>query len=255
MIKVPELEAMQRLSHGFFTREGGVSSGIYKGLNVGLGSSDNREDVLENRRRVAAQLGTMPERMVTPYQIHSTKVLSVSAPFADEDDKRADALVTSTPGLAIGILTADCGPILFADPDNGVIGAAHSGWKGAVDGILPNTIQAMQQLGATPSNITAVMGPMISQQAYEVGPEFVVRFLEQSQDNQRFFVPSEKPLHSMFDLPAFIKAQLDKLGLKDVIDLELCTYADADRFFSYRRTTHNKEPDYGRQISTIMLTA
>ncbi|KZK80572.1 Laccase domain protein YfiH [Pseudovibrio sp. Ad13] len=255
MIKVPELEAMQCLSHGFFTRERGVSSGIYKGLNVGLGSSDVREDVLENRRRVADQLGTTPERMVTPYQIHSAKALSVSAPFAEEDDRRADALVTNTPGLAIGILTADCGPILFADPDNRVIGAAHSGWKGAVDGILPNTVQAMQQLGANPSNITAVMGPMISQQAYEVGPEFVVRFLEQSQDNKRFFVPSQKPLHSMFDLPAFIKAQLDKLGLKDVIDLKLCTYADADRFFSYRRTTHNKEPDYGRQISTIMLTA
>ncbi|SFT59415.1 conserved hypothetical protein [Pseudovibrio denitrificans] len=255
MIKVPELEAMQRISHGFFTREGGVSSGIYKGLNVGLGSSDNREDVLENRRRVAEKLGTTPEHLVTPYQIHSTKVLSVSGPFAEEDDKRADALVTNTPGVAIGILTADCGPILFVDPDKGVIGAAHSGWKGAVDGILPNTVKAMQQLGADPANITAVMGPMISQQAYEVGPEFALRFLEQSKDNQRFFVPSEKPLHSMFDLPAFIKAQLDQLGLKEVIDLKLCTYADADRFFSYRRTTHNKEPDYGRQISTIMLTA
>ncbi|EEA95510.1 peptidoglycan editing factor PgeF [Pseudovibrio sp. JE062] len=255
MIKVPELEAMQRISHGFFTREGGVSSGIYKGLNVGLGSSDNREDVLENRRRVAEKLGTTPEHLVTPYQIHSTKVLSVTGPFAEEDDKRADALVTNTPGVAIGILTADCGPILFVDPDNGVIGAAHSGWKGAVDGILPNTVEAMKQLGADPANITAVMGPMISQQAYEVGPEFALRFLEQSQDNQRFFVPSEKPLHSMFDLPAFIKAQLDQLGLKEVIDLKLCTYADADRFFSYRRTTHNKEPDYGRQISTIMLTA
>jgi len=255
MIKVPELEAMQRISHGFFTREGGVSSGIYKGLNVGLGSSDNREDVLENRRRVAEKLGATPEHLVTPYQIHSTKVLSVSGPFAEEDDKRADALVTNTPGVAIGILTADCGPILFVDPENGVIGAAHSGWKGAVDGILPNTVDAMQQLGADPTNITAVMGPMISQKAYEVGPEFALRFLEQSQDNQRFFVPSDKPLHSMFDLPAFIKAQLDQLGLKEVIDLKLCTYADADRFFSYRRTTHNKEPDYGRQISTIMLTA
>ncbi|AEV38936.1 Multi-copper polyphenol oxidoreductase, laccase [Pseudovibrio sp. FO-BEG1] len=255
MIKVPELEAMQHISHGFFTREGGVSSGIYKGLNVGLGSSDNREDVLENRRRVAEKLGTTPEHLVTPYQIHSTKVLSVTGPFAEEDDKRADALVTNTPGVAIGILTADCGPILFVDPDNGVIGAAHSGWKGAVDGILPNTVKAMQQLGADPANITAVMGPMISQKAYEVGPEFALRFLEQSQDNQRFFVPSEKPLHSMFDLPAFIKAQLDQLGLKEIIDLKLCTYADADRFFSYRRTTHNKEPDYGRQISTIMLTA
>ncbi|GHB30475.1 laccase domain protein [Pseudovibrio japonicus] len=254
MIKVPELEAMQHIAHGFFTREGGVSSGIYKGLNVGIGSNDTREDVLENRRRVASSMGTTPEQLVTLYQIHSAKVLSVSRPFTQEDDKRADAVVTNTPGLAIGILTADCGPILFADPDNGVIGAAHSGWKGAMDGILPNTVEAMQKLGADPANITAVMGPMISQNAYEVGPEFTHRFLERSQDNQRFFVPSPKPEHSMFDLPAFIKAQLDKLGLKNIIDLELCTYADEDRFFSYRRTTHNNEPDYGRQISTIMLT-
>ncbi len=254
MIKVPELEAMQRLSHGFFTREGGVSTGIYKGLNVGLGSGDAREDVLENRRRVAERLGATPEQMITPYQIHSTRVLSVSVPFAEDDDKRADALVTNTPDLAIGILTADCGPILFADPGNRVIGTAHSGWKGAVNGILPNTVAAMTELGAIPANITAVMGPMISQQAYEVGPEFVEGFLTKSQDYQRFFVPSEKPLHSMFDLPAFIKAQLDTLGLKNIIDLKLCTYADENRFFSYRRTTHNKEADYGRQISTIMLT-
>ena len=254
MIKVPELEAMQHIAYGFFTREGGVSSGIYKGLNLGLGSNDDRKDVLENRRRVAENLGTTPEQLITPYQIHSARVLSISAPFAEGDDRQADALVTSTPGLAIGILTADCGPILFADPDNNVIGAAHAGWQGALGGILPNTVEAMKKLGADPANITAVMGPMISQQAYEVGPEFGLRFLEQSQGNQRFFAPSANPLRSMFDLPAFIKAQLDQLGLKQVIDLKQCTYADADRFFSYRRTTHNRESDYGRQISTIMLT-
>ncbi|KZL18061.1 Laccase domain protein YfiH [Pseudovibrio axinellae] len=255
MIKVPELEAMQRISHGFFTREGGVSEGIYKGLNVGLGSDDNREHVLENRRRVANKLGTTPEKLVTPYQVHSAKVLSVSAPFTEQDDKRADALVTKTPDLAIGILTADCGPVLFADPTTGVIGAAHSGWKGAVDGILPNTIEAMQKLGANPAHITAVMGPMISQEAYEVGPEFMAHFLDRSAANECFFIPSAKADHAMFDLPAFIKAQLDGFGLKQVIDVNRCTYCDADSFFSYRRTTHNKESDYGRQISTIMLTA
>ncbi|SDR34283.1 peptidoglycan editing factor PgeF [Pseudovibrio sp. Tun.PSC04-5.I4] len=255
MIKAPVFEVIPTISHGFFTREGGVSTGIYKGLNVGLGSDDNREHVLGNRKRVATQMGTTSDQLVTPYQIHSSKVLTVSSPFTEADDRRADALVTNTPDLAIGILTADCGPIIFADHETGVIGAAHSGWKGAFDGILPNTIIAMEQLGAKADRITAVMGPMISQGAYEVGPEFVQRFLDRSEDNQHYFSPSKQADHSMFDLPGFIKAQLDTLGLKQVVDLQLCTYADADRFFSYRRTTHRKEPDYGRQISTIMLTS
>ncbi len=254
MIKVPELEAIQCISHGFFTRESGVSKGIYSSLNVGWGSYDNPDNVLENRRRVAEKMGAAPDQLINCHQVHSSKVLSVSAPFTEEDDKQADALVTKTSGLAIGILTADCGPVLFVDPQNRIIGAAHSGWKGALGGILPNTVAAMEELGAKAENIIAVMGPMISQKAYEVGPEFAVRFLEVSQDNERFFTRSKKPLHSMFDLPAFIKAQLDKLSLKQVIDLKLCTYADEDRFFSYRRATHNQERDYGRQISTIMLT-
>ncbi|GAB2203880.1 peptidoglycan editing factor PgeF [Roseibium sp. ROS1] len=241
------------IRHGFFTRQGGVSGGIYTSLNIGLGSDDERSSVLENRDRVAGQLGIGADRLVSPYQIHSADVITVSAPFALDADRKADALVTATPGLAIGIATADCGPLLFADTKAGVIGAAHSGWKGAVTGILQNTVAAMEALGATRTNITAVLGPTISQGAYEVGPEFKERFLQEHPDNTRYFKPSERAEHFMFDLPAFITDKLQALGLGAVADLALCTYADEDRFFSYRRTTHRKEPDYGRQISAIAL--
>lgn len=241
------------IRHGFFTRQGGVSGGIYTSLNIGLGSDDERSSVLENRDRVAGQLGIGADRLVSPYQIHSADVITVSAPFAQDADRKADALVTATPGLAIGIATADCGPLLFADTNAGVIGAAHSGWKGAVTGILQNTVAAMEALGATRTNITAVLGPTISQGAYEVGPEFKERFLQEHPDNTRYFKPSERAEHFMFDLPAFITDKLQALGLGAVADLALCTYADEDRFFSYRRTTHRKEPDYGRQISAIAL--
>nr|MEC9420482.1 peptidoglycan editing factor PgeF [Pseudomonadota bacterium] len=241
------------IRHGFFTRQGGVSGGIYTSLKIGLGSDDERSSVLENRDRVAGQLGIGADRLVSPYQIHSADVITVSAPFAQDADRKADALVTATPGLAIGIATADCGPLLFADTKAGVIGAAHSGWKGAVTGILQNTVAAMEALGATRTNITAVLGPTISQGAYEVGPEFKERFLQEHPDNTRYFKPSERAEHFMFDLPAFITDKLQALGLGAVADLALCTYADEDRFFSYRRTTHRKEPDYGRQISAIAL--
>ena len=241
------------IRHGFFTRQGGVSGGIYTSLNIGLGSDDERSSVLENRDRVADQLGIGADRLVSPYQIHSADVITVSAPFAQDADRKADALVTATPGLAIGIATADCGPLLFADTKAGVLGAAHSGWKGAVNGILQNTVAAMEALGATRTNITAVLGPTISQGAYEVGPEFKERFLQEHPDNTRYFKPSERAEHFMFDLPAFITDKLQALGLGAVADLALCTYADEDRFFSYRRTTHRKEPDYGRQISAIAL--
>ncbi len=241
------------IRHGFFTRQGGVSGGIYTSLNIGLGSDDERSSVLQNRDRVAGQLGIGADRLVSPYQIHSADVITVSAPFAQDADRKADALVTATPGLAIGIATADCGPLLFADTKAGVIGAAHSGWKGAVTGILQNTVAAMEALGATRTNITAVLGPTISQGAYEVGPEFKERFLQEHPDNTRYFKPSERAEHFMFDLPAFITDKLQALGLGAVADLALCTYADEDRFFSYRRTTHRKEPDYGRQISAIAL--
>lgn len=244
---------LEGLAHGFFTRQGGVSEGIYAGLNIGLGSDDNRESVLENRKRVADSFGVDTARLVSPYQIHSPDVITLDGPFADGADRKADALVTATRGLVLGVATADCGPVLFADPEAGVVGAAHSGWKGAVTGVLQNTVAAMEALGARRASITAVLGPTISQTAYEVGPEFRDRFVEEDPANDRFFVASEKPGHHMFDLPAFITSRLESLGLKTVADMGLCTYADEDRFFSYRRTTHRREPDYGRQISAIAI--
>lgn len=241
------------LAHGFFTREGGISGGIYASLNIGLGSDDNRDHVLENRKRVAGSFGVETDRLVSPYQIHSPDVITVTGPFEDGADRKADALVTATRGLVLGVSTADCGPVLFADTKAGVVGAAHSGWKGAVTGVLQNTVSAMEALGASRGNITVVLGPTISQAAYEVGPEFRDRFLEEDPANDRFFVASEKSGHHMFDLPAFITARLGSLGLKSVGDMGLCTYGDEARFYSYRRTTHRQEPDYGRQISAIAL--
>jgi YfiH family protein len=241
------------LAHGFFTRQGGVSEGIYGSLNIGLGSDDERAKVQENRRRVAAHFDVGPEKLVSPYQIHSPDVIPVSGPWQEDADRKADALVTATPGLAIGISTADCGPVLFADPEARVVGAAHSGWKGAVGGILQNTVAAMETLGANRDRIIAVLGPTISQKAYEVGPEFRERFLSVTPENDRYFIASTRPDHFMFDLPAFVTGALGQLGLRLVADMALCTYADEDRFYSYRRTTHRNEPDYGRQISAIAL--
>ncbi len=251
-----EAEALQLdgLRHGFFTRRGGVSGGIYQSLNIGLGSDDDRDSVLENRKRVADDLGVEPGRLLAPYQIHSPDVITVAGPWQEQTNRKADALVTGTPGLAIGVSTADCGPILFADPDAGVIGAAHSGWKGALGGVLQNTVAAMEALGASRAGTIAVLGPTISRSAYEVGPEFQDRFVQEDPGNARYFIPSGKEDHFMFDLPAFITGMLERLGLALVADMALCTYEDEDRFFSYRRTTHRKELDYGRQISAIVLT-
>jgi len=241
------------IAHGFFTRQGGVSDGIYQSLNIGLGSDDDRGRVLENRTRVADSFGVSPENLLSPYQIHSPDVIAVSGPWSEDADRKADALVTGTPGVAVGVATADCGPILFADPEAGVIGAAHAGWKGAITGVLQNTVAVMEALGASRRNIAAVLGPAISQKAYEVGPEFHARFVQEAPGNARYFQPSGREGHFMFDLPAFITDTLRQLDLGGVNDLGLCTYADEDRFFSYRRTTHRKEPDYGRQISAIVL--
>ncbi|MBD1547211.1 peptidoglycan editing factor PgeF [Roseibium aggregatum] len=252
MIEAEELK-QPGVRHGFFTRRGGVSSGIYDSLNIGTGSRDHPEQVAENRARVARQLGIDPSRLATPYQIHSAEVITLNAPFDDNADRRGDALVTDRPGLLIGVATADCGPVLFADREAGVIGAAHSGWKGAISGILENTVAAMEALGADRSRIAAVLGPTISQAAYEVGPEFRERLLEMSQENERYFRPSPREHHHQFDLPAFIVDRLKAAGLENSRNLDLCTYADEERFFSYRRTTHRGEPDYGRLISAIVL--
>ncbi|MDQ0454519.1 peptidoglycan editing factor PgeF [Rhizobium paknamense] len=237
--------------HGFFTRQGGVSEGIYAGLNVGIGSQDLRAHVQENRRRVAGFFGLGEDNLATVHQIHSADVVTVEAPFGSERPQ-ADAMVSRTPGVILGVLSADCGPILFADAEARVIGAAHAGWKGALTGVLENTIAAMVALGARREAIIATLGPSISGAAYEVGPEFVERFLAHDADYARFFRPSEKPGHAYFDLPGLTVQRLTKAGVQ-ADSLGLCTYADPDTFFSYRRTTHAKEPDYGRQVSAIAL--
>lgn len=237
--------------HGFFTRAGGVSHGIYRGLNVGLGSSDARDSVHENRARVTRWFSVEPNRLATVNQVHSPDVVRVDETY-DGSRPNADALVTATPGVVLGVLAADCGPVLFCDPEARVVGAAHAGWKGALYGVLENTITAMEKLGAHRENIVASLGPSISRRSYEVGPEFVERFLSVDKAYERYFTPSEKPGHSMFDLPGLTTQRLRDAGVT-AENLDICTYPDEDRFFSYRRTTHRQEPDYGRQISAIMV--
>jgi YfiH family protein len=241
------------ISHAFFTRQGGVSTGIYAALNTGTGSQDDRACVLENRARAAAYLRVSPDRLVTPYQVHGDTALVVAEPWAPGMGPKADALVTACPGLAIGIGTADCGPVLFADATARVVGAAHAGWKGALDGILESTIAAMESVGAERGRIIAVLGPTISAAAYEVGPEFRDRFTETDTDNWRFFAPSPRDDHAHFDLPAYIVARLGRAGIASAQNLGLCTYTDEARFFSFRRATHRGEPDYGRLLAAITI--
>ncbi|HRP78753.1 MAG TPA: peptidoglycan editing factor PgeF [Aquamicrobium sp.] len=252
-IRSPALEklAPQGVRHGFFTRAGGVSEGIYRGLNAGLGSGDARDRVAENRARIAASLGVVPGNLLSLYQIHSAKALTVRAAF-DGERPQADALVTDRPGLALGVLSADCGPVLYADAQAGVIGAAHAGWKGALTGILESTVEAMERLGARRERIVAVLGPAIGPENYEVGPEFVARFSAESAENERYFTPSAKPGHSLFDLNRYTLDRLARAGIA-AHGTGNCTYADEARFYSYRRATHRGEGDYGRQISAIVL--
>ena len=240
------------VAHAFFGRRGGVSEGIYASFNCGPGSSDVRERVMENRRRAIESLS--PEaRLVTLYQVHGADVVTVTEPWSIERNPKADALVTNHPGVALGILTADCAPILLADPQARVIGAAHAGWGGAIAGVTDSVIAAMVKLGARTEIIRAAIGPCISQSAYEVGPEFEARFVARDPKNRRFFTASPRPDHWQFDLPAYVAERLRSAGILSVEVLGACTYAREDDFFSYRRTTHRKEPDYGRQLSTIAL--
>jgi YfiH family protein len=239
--------------HGFFTRIGGVSEGIYRGLNVGLGSKDERANVVENRARIARWFSAAPDRLATVHQVHSPDVVVVDDGY-DGARPEADAMVSATPGIVLGVLAADCGPILFCDPEARVVGAAHAGWKGALYGVLESTIAAMEKLGASRQNILASLGPSISRRNYEVGPEFIARFLGVDTAYTRYFTPSEKADHAMFDLPGLTTQRLSDAGVT-AENLDICTYPDEDRFFSYRRTTHRQEPDYGRQISAIMIRA
>lgn len=235
--------------HGFFTRRGGASSGIYQGLNCGFGSTDQSEAVALNRARVADAVKVEANALVSLHQYHSAEVVTLAAPLKGGRPK-ADAMVTSTPGIALGILTADCAPVLFADPQAQVVGAAHAGWKGALGGVLEATLDAMEMLGADRANISAVIGPTISQQAYEVGPEFMDNFLTCDAGYSRFFSGGTGD-RVQFDLPAFGLYRLRLAGAKQAEWTRHCTYSDADRFYSYRRSVHKKEADYGRLISVI----
>lgn len=238
--------------HGFFGREGGVSEGLYASLNCGPGSKDNPEHVKENRARVTRALGMRPEQLCTLYQIHSATAVMVERPW-EGVPPQADAMVTNIPGLTLGILTADCAPILFADSHAGVIGAAHAGWKGAVSGVVENTVVAMESLGAKRDQIAAVVGPCIAQASYEVGPEFIARFAPA--DAEQLFNPSSRAGYHRFDLAGFVEQSLRQAGLRRKAVLAMDTCSNSQQFFSYRRTTLAREPDYGRQISCIALRA
>jgi len=240
------------VSHAFFTREGGVSQGVYASLNGGRGSCDNSEHVAENLGRMADTLGVMRENFLLPYLVHSPDCLLVDAPFGAERP-RCDALVTKTRGLALGVTGADCGILLFCDAQAGVIGAAHAGWKGAFTGVLEASLQTMEEAGASRPSIHVVLGPTIAQASYEVGPEFRARFIEADPKNAWFFAPSARDAHYMFDLPAYIGARLKANGVGRFDNLGLDTYADEARFYSYRRSVHRQEDDYGRLVAAIAL--
>jgi YfiH family protein len=241
--------------HGFFTRQGGVSEGIYASLNCGPGSADAPAAVAENRRRATSivALGS-PARLVTLYQVHSPEAVTVTERWPDATPPKADAMATSVPGIVLGILTADCAPVLLADPEARVIGAAHAGWNGAISGVIESAICSMEALGAERGRILAAIGPCISQTAYEVGPEFEQRFRSDAPENARFFAPSARLDHWRFDLEGYVADRLRRCRIAGIEALSRCTYAEEAQFFSYRRATHRKEPDYGRQLSAIMLT-
>ncbi len=244
--------ALEGVAHGFLGRRGGVSTGVHAGLNVGPGSEDDPEAVAANRR-LAAHAVLPGALLVTLYQVHSADAVTVLEPFDERLRPRADALVTDRPGLALGILTADCAPVLLADREAGVVGAAHAGWRGAFGGVTDSAIVAMEQLGARRDRIAAAIGPCISRASYEVDEAFLARFAAADPANERFFAPG-KPGHHQFDLEAYAAHRLAAAGIRTVEMLGLDTYADAARFYSYRRATHRGEPDYGRQISIIGLT-
>ncbi|WP_300546763.1 peptidoglycan editing factor PgeF [Roseovarius sp.] len=249
-LEILTADSLSDFRHGFFTRRGGASSGVFAGLNCGAGSSDQSEIVSINRSRVADAMQVTPEHLIAMHQVHSADVVPVTGPPSERP--RADAMVTATPGLALSVLTADCQPVLFGDAEAGVIGAAHAGWRGALDGVLEATIDAMEALGANRGDISAVIGPSISQAAYEVGPEFLDDFMADDPQNSRFFANGMNG-HYQFDLPAFGLHRLRRAGIGQAEWTRHCTYGDPDRFYSYRRTTHAGEADYGRLISVIRL--
>ncbi|WP_180900933.1 peptidoglycan editing factor PgeF [Martelella soudanensis] len=239
------------IRHGFFTRRGGVSTGLYDSLNCGIGSDDRPEAVAENRARVAGWFDADADQLVTLYQCHSADAIAVSGPQVGERP-HADGMASATPGIVLGVLTADCGPLLFADPENEIIAAAHAGWRGAFGGIIEATIEKMVALGARRRAIIAALGPTIGPENYEVGPEFVERFTSAAPALRALFRPSPSDGHAWFDLPGFIGLRLDRAGIEHDI-IRHCTYQDEKGFYSYRRGTHQGEKDYGRQISAISI--
>jgi polyphenol oxidase len=241
------------IRHGFFTREGGVSEGIYASLNCGLGSGDRPEHVRENRDRVARRLGADPAMLITVRQVHSPRALIAEAPWPEGAPPEADAIVTRVPGLAIGALAADCAPVLFADPEAKVVAAAHAGWRGALAGVIEATVNAMATLGSNPANIRATVGPAIGQTAYEVGRDFEARFLDDDPANAAFFIAGKDDRHVQFDLPGYCGKRLNDAGVVHSEILRICTCRGESHFFSFRRSVHRDEADYGRQISAIVI--
>jgi YfiH family protein len=252
MLSSSLLAAVPGLRHAFFTREGGVSEGVYAGLNGGLGSNDDPERVRENRRRMADKMGVAPAQFLSVHQIHSPEAIVATGPWQGPVRPKADAIVTASPGLAVSITAADCGPVLLVDPNARVIGAAHAGWKGALTGIVESTILSMEKLGADRGRMVAAIGPLIRQHSYEVGGEFVERFLDAGADNAIHFIPSNRDGHAMFDLAGFIRTRLENAGVLMIDDLGVDTYSD-ERCYSYRRSVHRKEADYGRHVHAIAL--
>jgi polyphenol oxidase len=248
----PNFAGLRRVAHGFFTRRGGVSQGGFASLNCGLGSKDDPAAVRENRARVAACLGS--EDVVTAHQVHSASAVVIEAPWRSNERPRADAIVTATRGLAVAVLTADCAPVLLADAEAGVVGAAHAGWRGAIGGVLEATLAAMEGKGARRERTVAAIGPCIGQAVYEVGPEFEHEFLRHDTGNARFFTRASAESRPHFDLAGYTEQRLRRAGIASVHAQYSCTYAQSDEFFSYRRSAAEKEPDYGRLISAIVLT-
>ena len=252
-ILAPSLAALPGIRHAFFTRQGGVSTGLYASLNGGMGSNDDPAAVAENRARMAGAVGVAPDRLLACWQVHSADAVLGTEPWTRETAPKADAIVTATPGIGAAVSIADCGPVLFADPDARVVAAAHAGWKGAIGGVLAATLDLMEQQGARRENVRAVIGPLIRQASYEVGEDFVARFLAEDKAFARFFAPADRPHHALFDLPGFIRLRLTQAGVRHVEDLGLDTYPDEARFYSFCRATHRREADYGRLIAAIAL--
>ncbi len=248
------LTEIDGIDHGFFTRLGGVSEGIYESLNCGIGSHDAPDAVLRNRSRAAGLLGVDASKLATVHQKHSNVAVIADEEWNPDERPEADAVVTAVPGMAVGIVTADCAPVLLCDPQARVVGAAHAGWRGASTGIVEATVKAMEDLGADPKEVVAAIGPTISQGAYEVGEDYKARFIETETDAGVFFANDEGTGEPHFDLPAYVTDRLRRTGVDKISDLGICTYYDETRLYSYRRSQHHRETDYGRQISAIVLS-